>query len=70
MGEVVRRLVDKYQWSGSIPNFTMKLKRGSLKYREAVQVADVLGYDLIWRKRESTEERDPVVKSGRREGSS
>ena len=51
MGEVVRRLAERYDWSNSIPNFTGKLKRGSLRYREAVQIADVLGYDLVWRKR-------------------
>ena len=51
MGEVVRRLAERYDWSNSIPNFTGKLKRGSLRYREAVQLADVLGYDLIWRRR-------------------
>ena len=51
MGEVVRRLAERYDWSNSIPNFTDKLKRGSLRYRDAVQLADVLGYDLVWRKR-------------------
>ena len=50
MGEVVRRLADRYGWSGSVPNFTGKLKRGSLKYREALQIAEVLGYELLWRK--------------------
>ena len=64
MGEVVRRLANQYEWSGSIPNFTMKLKRGSLKYREAAQIADVLGYDLIWQKRDPPGGRNPVVKSG------
>ena len=51
MGEVVRRLAERYDWSYSIPNFTGKLKRGSLRYRDAVQLADVLGYELVWRKR-------------------
>ena len=51
MGEVVRRLAERYDWSNSIPNFTGKLKRGSLRYRDAVQLADVLGYELVWRKR-------------------
>ena len=68
MGEVVRRLAERYDWSGSIPNFTMKLKRGSLKYREAVQVADVLGYDLLWQRREASGGRNPVLQSEREEG--
>ena len=28
-----------------------KLKRGSLRYGEAVELADALGYDIIWQKR-------------------
>ena len=28
-----------------------KLKRGSLRYGEAVELADVLGYDIVWQKR-------------------
>ena len=37
--------------SGSVPNFSGKLQRGSLRYGEAVELADTLGYDLVWRKR-------------------
>ena len=52
MTEVVRRLSSDYGWSASIPNLSDKLKRGSLRYSEAVEIADVLGYDIIWRKRD------------------
>ena len=38
-------------WSDSISNFSNKLARASLRYREAVQLADVMGYDLVWQKR-------------------
>ena len=48
MSEVVELLADEYGWSSSVPNLSGKLKRGSLRYREAVELADVLGYDLIW----------------------
>ena len=51
MGAVVRRLAERYEWSGSIANFSEKLRRGSLRYREALELADTLGYDLVWRKR-------------------
>ena len=44
-------LSDEYGWSNSISNFSNKLTRGSLRYREAIQIADVMGYDLIWQKR-------------------
>jgi len=28
-----------------------KRRRGSLRYTEAVELADVLGYDIVWQKR-------------------
>lgn len=51
MSEVVDYLSDEYGWSDSVPNLSGKLKRGSLRYGEAVELADALGYDLVWVKR-------------------
>ena len=36
MTEVVDYLSDEYGWSRSVPNLSGKLKRGSLRYGEAV----------------------------------
>ena len=30
---------------------TYTVRRGTLKYTEAMQLADVIGYDIIWKKR-------------------
>ena len=49
--EVVDQLHDEYRWSDSVSNFSGKLQRESLRYREAVKLADVLGYDIVWQKR-------------------
>ena len=51
MQEVVDLLADEYGWSDSVSNLSAKLQRESLRYKEAVQLADVLGYDLVWQKR-------------------
>ena len=51
MSEVVERLSEEYGWSESVPNLSGKLRRGSLRYSEAKELADVLGYDLVWQKR-------------------
>ncbi|MCD8230679.1 MAG: LLM class flavin-dependent oxidoreductase [Clostridiales bacterium] len=51
MQEVVDLLADEYGWSDSVSNLSAKLQRESLRYREAVQLADVMGYDIIWKKR-------------------
>lgn len=51
MSEVVKRLTVAHGWSGSVPNLSGKLRRGSLRYGEAVELANVLGYDIVWMKR-------------------
>ena len=51
MRELVEMLADEYGWSDSVPNFSGKLRRGSLRYSEAVELADVMGYDIVWMKR-------------------
>ena len=51
MQEVVDRLSEDYGWSDSVSNLSNKLQRESLRYVEAVQLADSLGYDLVWQKR-------------------
>ena len=43
MQEVVDLLHDEYGWSDSVSNLSGKLQRESLRYREAVELADVLG---------------------------
>ena len=50
MQEVVDRLHDEYDWSDSVSNLSAKLQRESIRYKEVVELADVLGYDLVWQK--------------------
>ena len=51
MTEMVELLADEHGWSSSVPNLSGKLRRGSVRYTVVVQLADVLGYDLVWVKR-------------------
>ena len=53
MTEVVQLLHEDYQKSKSLSNLSNKLSTGTLRYLEAVQLADILGYDIIWKKRGS-----------------
>lgn len=46
--EVVDYLSDEHGWSRSVPNLSGKLKRGSLRYGEAVELTDALGYDCVF----------------------
>ncbi len=50
MSEVVEILADEYGWSASVSNLSGKLKRGSLRYGEAVELAAVLGYEIVWQR--------------------
>ena len=51
MQEVLKKLSKQYGWSNSISNLSCKLRRETWRYKEMVELADVLGYEIIWRKR-------------------
>ena len=51
MQEVVDRLADEYDWSDSVSNLSAKLQRESIRYKEVVELADVLDCDIVWQKR-------------------
>ena len=53
MSEVVHKMAVSYGWSASVPNFSEKLKNGTLRYSEALELAELLGYEIIWRKKEA-----------------
>ena len=54
MQEVVELLSDEYGWSNSVSNLSAKLQRESIRYKEVVELADVLGYDIVWKKRKDS----------------
>ena len=51
MQEVVDLLHDEYGWSDSVSNLSAKLQRESIRYEEILELADVLGYEIIWQKK-------------------
>ena len=51
MQEVVDLVHDEYGWSDSVSNLSAKLQRESIRNKEVVELADALGYELIWQKR-------------------
>ena len=51
MQELVDRLSDEYDWSDSVSNLSAKLQRESIRYKAVVELANVLGYDIVWQKR-------------------
>ena len=51
--EVVDLLHDEHGWSDSVSNLSNKLQRESLRYVEAVQLADALGYEIVWQRKKN-----------------
>ena len=51
MQEVGDLLHDEHGWSDSVSNLSNKLQRESLRYVEAVQLADALGYEIVWQRK-------------------
>ena len=50
MAEAVELLSTEYGWSDSLSNFSAKLRRESLRYKDVLELADVLGYEIVWQK--------------------
>lgn len=49
--EAVDACATEFGWSDSDSNFSNKLKEQTLRYKEALELAQVLGYEIVWRKR-------------------
>lgn len=49
--EAVEACAVEYGRSPSDSNFSTKLGDETLRYREVLELADVLGYEIIWKKR-------------------
>jgi hypothetical protein len=52
MSEVIKELNKKYSHDYSLQNFSNKLSRGSIKYKEVEEILDILGYNIAWNKRQ------------------
>lgn len=52
MSDVVQALNEKYERNDTVQNLSNKLSRGTLKYREALEIAEIIGYSIEWRKKE------------------
>jgi hypothetical protein len=48
MSDIVRALNEKYNRNDSIQNLSAKLSRGTLKYKEAQEIAEIIGFTIEW----------------------
>lgn len=47
--KVIEAINTKYGRNDSAQNLTNKLNRGTLKYKEALEIAEVIGYKIEWK---------------------
>ena len=48
MSAVVKALNDKHGRDYTVQNLSNKLSRNTLRYREAKEIAEILGYSIEW----------------------
>ena len=49
--EAVEVCATEYGWSDSDSNFSNKLEKQTIRYREVLELAEVLGYEIVWHRR-------------------
>jgi hypothetical protein len=52
MNEVVNHINEKYNRSDSLANLSNKLSRGTIKYSEVKEIAEAIGYEIVWQPKE------------------
>lgn len=48
MTGLVKALNEKYDRNDTVQNLNGKLTRETLKYKEAVEISEILGYEIQW----------------------
>lgn len=48
MTDLIRALNEKYNRNDSVQNLSNKLSRGTIKYREVKEIADIIGAEIVW----------------------
>ena len=49
--EILEKLRREKGWSSSLSNFSDKLRRETIRYREVKELAEILGYEIVWEKK-------------------
>jgi len=48
---VAKELTLKHSKNVTVQNLSNKLTKGTIRYSEVVEIANIIGYDLVWTKR-------------------
>ncbi len=52
MKSVLEELNEKNGRQDSLQNLSGKMSRGTLRYTEVEEILDLIGYDIVWQKRQ------------------
>ena len=52
VSDAVRQINEKYGTADTPQTVTRQLKQGIIPYWKLLRIADVLGYEIVWKKRE------------------
>jgi len=52
MTRLVELLNEKYNKNTTVQNISNKLARGTMSFKEVLEIADVLGYEIVWKIKE------------------
>lgn len=47
--KIVELLNEKYNKKTTVQNLSNKLSRETISYKEILEIADVLGYEIVWK---------------------
>lgn len=57
IADTVRRLNEIYGTKETPQAVTRQIKQGTLQWWKILRIADVLGYELVWKKKERTDKQ-------------
>lgn len=50
--DIVKMMNEKYNTDTTPQNLSNKLSRGTIKYSECKQIAEIIGYEIVWNKKD------------------
>ena len=51
MTEIIDMINKKYNRNDTVQNLSNKLSRGTIRYSEVLEIADIIGYEIKWIKK-------------------
>lgn len=51
MTQLVDAINKRYNRATTVQNLSNKLSRGTIQYKEIIEIAEILDYELIWKKK-------------------